>query len=97
MNAPMSRRQALFGIIGAGGTVVGALVPTASAEEHPAHPVAPLDAVAKMCIRDSDAESDLTNQNPDHPASCRLPRVKAARILLVHDRLFFGERADVGD
>ena len=48
MNAPMSRRQALFGIIGAGGTVVGALVPTASAEEHPAHPVAPLDAVAML-------------------------------------------------
>jgi Fe-S-cluster-containing dehydrogenase component len=48
MNAPMSRREALFGMIGAGGSVFGALAPAASAEEHPAHPLAPLDAVAML-------------------------------------------------
>jgi formate dehydrogenase beta subunit len=48
MSAAISRRQVLLGIVGVGGGVAASLVPTASAEEHPAHPVAPPDAVAML-------------------------------------------------
>ena len=49
MSRGITRRQALLGIIGAGTTVAATIIPPASAaEEHPAHPVAPLDAVAML-------------------------------------------------
>ncbi len=48
MNAAITRRQALKGIVGLGGTVIGALATAAVADEHPAHPVAPSDAVAML-------------------------------------------------
>ena len=46
MTAQISRRQALLGLVGLGGTVAGAA--TAVAEEHPAHPVAAPDAVGML-------------------------------------------------
>jgi len=48
MSATISRRQALFGILGLGGSVTGALPASAAAEEHPAHPVAAPDAVGML-------------------------------------------------
>jgi Fe-S-cluster-containing dehydrogenase component len=48
MSHSISRRQALLGMVGLGGTVAGALLPSAAAEEHPAHPVAAPDAVAML-------------------------------------------------
>ncbi len=48
MSATISRRQALLGIVGLGGTVIGALATSVAAEEHPAHPVAPPDAVSML-------------------------------------------------
>jgi len=48
MNSEITRRQALLGILGLGGTVAGTLVAPAAAEEHPAHPVAPPDAVSML-------------------------------------------------
>jgi Fe-S-cluster-containing dehydrogenase component len=48
MSAPINRRQALFQIGGLAGTI-GATAGTAvGADEHPAHPVAPPDAVAML-------------------------------------------------
>jgi Fe-S-cluster-containing dehydrogenase component len=46
MGVLMNRRQALLGIVGIGGAV--AVGTGARAEEHPAHPVAPADAVAML-------------------------------------------------
>jgi Fe-S-cluster-containing dehydrogenase component len=49
MSAGITRRQALLGIVGAGGSILGTVAATnIAAEEHPAHPVAPLDAVAML-------------------------------------------------
>ncbi len=48
MNVEINRRQLLMGIVGAGGAVVGGLATSAVAEEHPAQPVAPPDAVAML-------------------------------------------------
>jgi len=48
MNPGINRRQLLQGIVGAGGAVAGGLVTSAVAEEHPAHPKAPPDAVAML-------------------------------------------------
>jgi len=48
MSGAITRRQALKGILGLGGTVVGAVATPARAEEHPAHPVAPPDAVSML-------------------------------------------------
>ena len=48
MGMVINRRQLLRGIVGAGGAVAGALATSAAAEEHPAHPVAPPDAVAML-------------------------------------------------
>ena len=48
MSHPISRRQALLGMVGLGGTITSALVPSAAAEEHPAHPVAAPDAVSML-------------------------------------------------
>ncbi|HVN18798.1 MAG TPA: hydrogenase 2 operon protein HybA [Terriglobales bacterium] len=48
MSCAINRRQLLLGIIGAGGAVAGGLATSAGAEEHPAHPVAPPDAVAML-------------------------------------------------
>ena len=48
MSAAITRRQALKGIVGVGGTVIGALATSAGADEHPAHPVAPPDAVSML-------------------------------------------------
>ncbi len=48
MSAAITRRQALKGIVGLGGTVIGALATSAVADEHPAHPVAPPDAVSML-------------------------------------------------
>jgi Fe-S-cluster-containing dehydrogenase component len=49
MSAGITRRQALLGIVGAGGSILGTVAArTVAAEEHPAHPVAPLDAVAML-------------------------------------------------
>ena len=51
LNMPLSRRQAFKAMLGLGGTVASAMLPTtalASTEEHPAHPIAPADAVAML-------------------------------------------------
>ena len=48
MSTTMNRRQALLGMFGLGGTVAGAMAAPAAAMEHPAHPVAPPDAVAML-------------------------------------------------
>jgi Fe-S-cluster-containing dehydrogenase component len=48
MNAGITRRQALLGIVGLGGTVATAVAAPAAAVEHPAHPEAPPDAVAML-------------------------------------------------
>jgi Fe-S-cluster-containing dehydrogenase component len=57
MNVILSRRQAFKAMIGLGGTVTSALLPAAAhaaadsrgnSEEHPAHPIAPPDAVAML-------------------------------------------------
>jgi len=48
MSPSINRRQLLLGIVGAGGAVAGGLVTSAVAEEHPAHPVAPPDAVSML-------------------------------------------------
>lgn len=49
MNTAISRRQALLGIVGVGGVAAtAALAKPAVAEEHPAYPVAPPDAVSML-------------------------------------------------
>ena len=51
ITAALSRRQAFKVMLGLGGTAAGVLLPTpakAEAEEHPAHPVAPSDAIAML-------------------------------------------------
>src|SRR5271165_4969632 len=48
MSPRINRRQLLVGIVGAGGAVAGGLATSAVAEEHPAHPVAPPDAVSML-------------------------------------------------
>ncbi|MGO9516204.1 MAG: hydrogenase 2 operon protein HybA [Candidatus Korobacteraceae bacterium] len=48
MSCAINRRQLLLGIVGAGGAVAGGLATSAVAEEHPAHPVAPPDAVSML-------------------------------------------------
>ena len=48
MRLAINRRQLLKGIIGAGGVFASGLVGSAAAEEHPAHPVAPPDAVGML-------------------------------------------------
>jgi Fe-S-cluster-containing dehydrogenase component len=51
MSAALTRRQAFKAMIGLGGTAISAVLPTsakAAAEEHPAHPIAPPDAVAML-------------------------------------------------
>ena len=48
MNREINRRQLLLGIVGAGGAVVGGHGHIRCREEHPAHPVAPPDAVAML-------------------------------------------------
>jgi Fe-S-cluster-containing dehydrogenase component len=51
MSLLLSRRQAFKAMIGLGGTVVSTMLPKdikASTEEHPAHPVAPADAIAML-------------------------------------------------
>jgi Fe-S-cluster-containing dehydrogenase component len=51
MIAALSRRQAFKVMLGLGGTAASVLLPTpakAEAEEHPAHPVAPSDAIAML-------------------------------------------------
>ena len=48
MSCAINRRQLLLGIVGAGGAVAGGLVTSAVGEEHPAHPVAPPDAVSML-------------------------------------------------
>jgi len=48
MSTPINRRQALLGIVGLGGTVAETLAAPVFASEHPAHPVAPPDAVSML-------------------------------------------------
>jgi Fe-S-cluster-containing dehydrogenase component len=51
ITAALSRRQAFKVMLGLGGTAASVLLPTpakAEAEEHPAHPVAPSDAIAML-------------------------------------------------
>jgi len=48
MSPTINRRQLLLGIVGAGGAVAGGLAQSAVAEDHPAHPVAPADAVSML-------------------------------------------------
>jgi Fe-S-cluster-containing dehydrogenase component len=48
MRLAINRRQLLKGIMGAGGAVASGVVVSAAAEEHPAHPVAPPDAVGML-------------------------------------------------
>jgi Fe-S-cluster-containing dehydrogenase component len=48
MRLAVNRRQLLKGIMGAGGAVASGLATSAAAEEHPAHPVAPSDAVGML-------------------------------------------------
>ena len=48
MSLKINRRQLLLGIMGAGGAVAGGIATSAVAEEHPAHPVAPPDAVSML-------------------------------------------------
>jgi Fe-S-cluster-containing dehydrogenase component len=51
ITAVLSRRQAFKVMLGLGGTAASVLLPTpakAEAEEHPAHPVAPSDAIAML-------------------------------------------------
>lgn len=48
MSAPINRRQALLGILGLGGSVAETLAAPVFASEHPAHPVAPRDAVSML-------------------------------------------------
>ena len=51
MTAALSRRQAFKVMLGLGGTAASVLLPApakAEAEEHPAHPVAPSDAIAML-------------------------------------------------
>ena len=48
MSCEINRRQLLVGMISAGGAVVGGMATSAVAEEHPAHPIAPPDAVAML-------------------------------------------------
>ena len=48
MTLSINRRQLLKGVLASGGAVTGALATSAMAEEHPAHPVAPPDAVGML-------------------------------------------------
>ena len=48
MSPTISRRQALLGIVGVGGAITAAPLTSAAAEMHPAHPVAPPDAVSML-------------------------------------------------
>jgi Fe-S-cluster-containing dehydrogenase component len=48
MRLAITRRQLFKAIVGAGGAVAGGIVTSAVAEEHPAHPVAPSDAVGML-------------------------------------------------
>jgi Fe-S-cluster-containing dehydrogenase component len=48
MSATITRRQLLSGMVGVGGAVAAMVAPSADAEEHPAHPIAPPDAVAML-------------------------------------------------
>ena len=48
MTLSINRRQLLKGILGTGGAVTGVLSASAMGEEHPAHPVAPPDAVGML-------------------------------------------------
>lgn len=48
MRLHINRRQLFKGLIGAGGALASGLACTAAAEEHPAHPVAPPDAVGML-------------------------------------------------
>jgi Fe-S-cluster-containing dehydrogenase component len=47
MSPAINRRQALLEIVGLGGTITGLAIP-AMGSEHPAHPVAPSDAVSML-------------------------------------------------
>ena len=51
LTVPLTRRQAFKAMLGLGGTAVSVVLPmpaAASTEEHPAHPVAPDDAIAML-------------------------------------------------
>ena len=50
MSVKLNRRQAFKVMIGLGGTAVSAMLPkpVQAAEEHPAHPIAPPDAIAML-------------------------------------------------
>jgi len=48
MSSVFSRRQALLGIVGVGGAITAAPLISSAAEEHPALPVAPADAVSML-------------------------------------------------
>ena len=50
MSVNLNRRQAFKVMLGLGGTAVSAMLPkpTQAAEEHPAHPIAPPDAIAML-------------------------------------------------
>jgi Fe-S-cluster-containing dehydrogenase component len=79
MSLAINRRQLLLGIVGAGGAVAGGLVKSAVAEEHPAHPVAPPDAVSMLydntictgCRACMTACSEANGLPPD--TTCALP------------------------
>ena len=51
LTVPLTRRQAFKAMLGLGGTAASVVLPmpaVASTEEHPAHPVAPADAIAML-------------------------------------------------
>ena len=79
MSLTVNRRQLLLGIVGAGGAIAGGLAKSAVAEEHPAHPVAPKDAVGMLydntictgCRACMTACSEANGLPPD--TTCALP------------------------
>jgi Fe-S-cluster-containing dehydrogenase component len=48
MSSPLNRRQLLRGFAGVGGALAAVSSSAAATEEHPAHPVAPADAIAML-------------------------------------------------
>jgi len=72
----LSRRQALLGILGLGGTITGLAV-NAGASEHPEHPVAPLDSVSMLYDNTMCTDAKPACRRAMRPTAC--PRHGALR------------------